>query len=116
MSTVILIERHANPLCFSPDNVAWPVTPIGDQSEVFGNFHRSGCVQSGASGRQIADHAIDRAAVEFNRSDLQEALPWKSPFFDHEASMGQKCKKWIKRLMSATPFRAISAAASRMPR
>ena len=43
-----------------------------------------GYVKRCACDGQVADHAIDRAAIELNRSGLQRAISGYSPMFVHK--------------------------------
>jgi hypothetical protein len=69
-----LIERDPDPFFLAPDNTAGKAQSIRDQREVFRDSNGAGHVQSCASRRLIANHAIYRAAAEFNRSGLQNAM------------------------------------------
>ena len=50
-------------------------------------------VERRADVRHVANHAIDRAAVELNRSGFQDAMPWKNPLLDHEVGTLQEFRE-----------------------
>jgi hypothetical protein len=70
------IESDADPLLFPPDDVAGRMMSVSlqNQSETIGDTYRSGYVQGGSRMGQVANHAIDRAAAELDRSSLQDAM------------------------------------------
>jgi hypothetical protein len=85
--TGALVECHADPLFFAPDNVTGPVEPVcGEhQREMFGDANRAADVQGRPDIRYIASHTIDSAAAKLDRCGLQHAVPCGGPFLRHEA-------------------------------
>jgi hypothetical protein len=63
-----LVERDADPFFLAPDDMAGEARAIGDQGEALRDPDRAGDVEGCSRSRSIADHAIDRAAVELDRS------------------------------------------------
>jgi hypothetical protein len=62
-----LVERDADPFFLAPDDMAGEARAIGDQGEALRDPDRAGDVEGCSRSRSIADHAIDRAAVELDR-------------------------------------------------
>jgi hypothetical protein len=71
-----LIERDSDPLFLAPDNVAMLALLAGDniQHDLVGNAYGAGHVQRRSDRGKVADGAIDTAAVELDRSDLEDSL------------------------------------------
>jgi hypothetical protein len=105
------IEGHTDPRFPAPDDVARHLQPLGpeDQREIFGDADRAGYLERCSDGRQVANHAIDRATAELDRSGLQNATTWKGPLFVHEAGKYAQClSKWLK-LGRRLPFLVYEA-------
>jgi hypothetical protein len=77
--------------------MAGQVRTICDQHEMLRDSDRTGHIQSGTAGRQIADRAIDRAAIELNRSALQDAMAWERALVVHDAVIRQNLGESTKR-------------------
>jgi hypothetical protein len=73
------------------------VRTICDQHEMLRDSDRTGYIQSGTAGRQIADRAIDRAAIELNRSALQDAMAWERALVVHDGVIRQNLRESTKR-------------------
>ena len=77
--------------------MAGQVRTIRDQHEMLRDSDRTGYIQSGTAGRQIADRAIDRAAIELNRSALQDAMAWERALVVHDGVISQNLRESTKR-------------------
>jgi hypothetical protein len=77
--------------------MAGQVRTICDQHEMLRDSDRTGYIQSGTASRQIADRAIDRAAIELNRSALQDAMACERALVVHDAVIRQNLRVSTKR-------------------
>jgi hypothetical protein len=105
------IEGHADPLFPAPDDVAGQVQPVGleDQREIVGDAHRAGYLERRSDVRHVANHAIDRAAAELDRSGLQDTMAWEGPLFAHEGVLYAKfISKWLKQGKNYVVLRSFS--------
>jgi hypothetical protein len=71
-----LFERDSYAFCFPPHNVAGHMVSVRrqDQGKMLRDSNWASHVEHCTGIRQIANHAIDRAAVELNRSGPQHAI------------------------------------------
>src|SRR5450631_2262063 len=92
------IEDHADPLFPAPDDVAGQVLPVGPehQREFIGDAHRAGHLERRPDIRHVANHAIDPAAAELDRSGLQDAMTREDSLFIHEGKMRPTSKHLAK--------------------
>ena len=93
-----LIESHTQPISSAPDDVAWQTQPVAvhNQSEFFGDADFVGDRERRSGNRQVADHAINSAASEFNHCGFRGAVARRDPSFDHSFEILQIRNESIK--------------------
>ena len=85
----MLVERHADAVFFAPDDTAEHAQPIGGkyQGEMLGNASWPCYIECRPGERKVADHAIDRAAGERDRSSYQNPGSGGSPLLVHQSKV-----------------------------
>jgi hypothetical protein len=93
------IEGHADPLFLAPGDMTGQVQPGGleHQREILGDAYGATYLERRSDIRHVANHAIDRAAVELDRSGPQDAVAWEGPLFVHgDGLYAHFLSKWLK--------------------
>lgn len=100
-----LVERHADPLLFPPDDLARQTFSLGrqHQREMLGDPDRAADIERRPCLRHVADHARNSAGPAFDRCGLQNATPGRSPMLVHFRKLSLKSEDLIKRSISRTP-------------
>jgi hypothetical protein len=80
-----LAERYPDATLLAPHDMAAQMQFFAGHNErkLFGDAGLVGYLQRRAGAGQVADHAIDRAAAELNRSGSQDAVAGCLPGFGH---------------------------------
>jgi hypothetical protein len=82
---LVLGEVNAHPIFRTPNDGAGQMQGIfrDNQGEFCRDTDRAGYLQQGSGGRQVANHAIDCDAAEFNLGGFLDAVTSRNPCFDH---------------------------------